>query len=333
MCRVTEGCDDKQIPQDECNQNRSDEAVDGEQAAIEKPNLPRPVNQTTELDLDNSFSIFLFDWDDSFFPTSELVTLGPERLREALDWVNCLVMLLLEAAVATPQSRVVILTNASLEWVHRGARDFLPGVASMLKDPASRVSLVSAHHPRSERPDPVTDLAAYEAAVARWKIEAVHPLAVEFQEALEHSRARTLQVVSIGDSPHDLEAAHALSGMLRSEESFVKTVLMKSKPTGSELVGQLRALKQAFVPLTRLARSVHQSMRQPQEMRAEVVRVQNPVATAVAAVPALATEPSIAPSSAVPAQPAQDALGSDAPAKRPVGRRARRRWRQNRRID
>jgi len=55
---------------------------------------------------------------------------------------------------------------------------------------------------------------------------------------------RTLQVVAVGDQPHDLEVGHLLARSLAPEgvAPFVKTVQMASKPTARVLASQLRQL-------------------------------------------------------------------------------------------
>jgi len=228
-----------------------------EQAAQHEPNLPK---LSTGLNLDQVLSVFLFDWDDTLFPTTSLSSLGPEHLSEALNAIDTIVADLLAAALATPRSHVVILTNARSSWVHHAVDRFLPKVDGLFRTRYDNFSLISAHRDRSQLPE--VGSAAYDDAIRRSKSEAVQPLAVALQELLWESQLQSLQVISVGDQPHDLAAAHVLRSLICVEESFVKTVLMKPRPSATELVRQLGTLCRSLPKLIGSARSFHQSMQQ-----------------------------------------------------------------------
>lgn len=276
-----------------------------------KPNLPRP---STELDLSRSLSVFLFDWDDTLFPTTALASLGPERLGEALNAVDTIVAELLTAVLATPTSRVVILTNARSSWVHHAVQNFMPNVHTLLgAHQDGQLLLLSAHRDRSQ----FTDAGSYEEAMRSSKCEAVRSLSTALRPVVDELQAQSFQVISVGDQPHDLVAAHALWGLMFSEEcgfeqSFVKTIAMKPMPTGVELAKQLGTLCKALPKLLNAARSFHQSMCQarasPTQCRTCAVEASGTSASAETngacppAHDALVEVSTLSKSSAVPAQ-------------------------------
>jgi len=168
---------------------------------------------------------------------------------------------LLRVALATPQSRVLLLTNARKGWVDHSAKEFLPTVDEILREPCDRLSVVSAH--REHKQSAELDSAAYAADVAQWKSDAVLPLAQSFQESADELGTDFIQVISLGDNTHDLKAAHTLAGALRPKKGgFVKTVLMRHTHAAAELAGQLRALGGALEPIVKAPRSLHKSMHQ-----------------------------------------------------------------------
>jgi len=262
MCKA----DAKHQTLGQCSQNQAssnDSHSHVEVAAPQRgPQLPETRNT---LDLSRSLSVFLLDWDDTLCPTTALSSLGPALLGETLKAVDSIVAELITTILAIPNGRLIILTNANITWVFHSAESFMPKVNALLGAQQGRVLLISAHRDKSQLPEAGTP--AYEDAVRRQKSEAVRPLAVALRNAVEESQAQSLQVISIGDQPHDLAAGHTLQHLICTdsssaspEESFVKTVLMKSRPTGMELVKQLSTLCRSLPKLVSMSRSLHQSM-------------------------------------------------------------------------
>lgn len=232
---------------------------------IEQPEVKAHNWQSAQrkvVNLHDTMSIVLFDWDDTLFPTSALTAYGPEKIASALEMVDGLVADLLAGVLATPLNQVVLLTNARSGWVNHCLQEFLPKVNELLTvREAGRIQIVSAMPAGKQDPSSPT----YAAEVAMWKktaaYEHIRPVLLE---KLGHIRASMLQVLSIGDSHHDLDAGHALNAMLRAEssvqESFVKTVLLKSRPNAGEVVGQLRSITKAFRTVLMTPRNCHHSL-------------------------------------------------------------------------
>lgn len=217
-----------------------------------------------DLNLSRSLSVFLFDWDDTLFPTSALSALGPERLSDALKAIDSIAAELLTALLALPNSRVVILTNARHSWVQHAAKHFTPKVYALLSSQAESgplISVISAHRSRSEFADQV----CYEEAMRISKCEAIRPLSAALRCIVKELEAESFQVFSAGDQPHDLAAGHALRGLISSEDcacsrSFVKTIATKIMPTGEELAKQLGVLCRSLPKCASVARNIHLSM-------------------------------------------------------------------------
>jgi len=218
----------------------------------------------TDLNLSRSLSVFLFDWDDTLFPTSALAALGPECLSDALKAIDSIVAELLTALLALPNSRVVILTNARQSWVQHAAKHFMPKVYALLspeEEGGPLISVISAHRARSE----FADRACYEETMRISKCEAIRPLATALRCMVKELEAESFQVFSVGDQPHDLAAGHALRGLIFAEDcvcnqSFVKTIATKLMPTGEELAKQLGVLCRSLPKCVSVARSIHLSM-------------------------------------------------------------------------
>lgn len=228
-------------------------------------NASQPASRVSELNLGDCLSIFIFDWDDTLFPTSALVAVGPDKLAPALEQVDLLAEKLLRTALSLPRSHVMLLSSANIAWIYHSAREFLPRVNELLKDPADNMCIVSAHNAEPDHQSGHHGSLADPHEVARRKLEVVRARAAGFQVMIEELGADAFQVVSFGDSPHDLEAARVLAGMLHAEASYIKTVAMKPRPREGELVGQLRLLSGSLTTLSRCPRSYHQSMhRKPQ---------------------------------------------------------------------
>lgn len=285
MCRSDVTIHQTVVP---CSPQTSNESQEVKAPAQGEPKLPETRKA---LDLSRSLSVFLLDWDDTLFPTTALSSLGPELLDEALKAVDTTVAELLSAVLAIPNGRLIILTNANITWVYHSAATFLPKVDALLRAQEGRVLLISAHREKSQLPEVGTP--AYDDAIRRGKSERVRPLAATLRQVLKESQAQSLQVISIGDQPHDLAAGHALRNMICSapasiaaEESFVKTVLMKPRPAGMELVKQLDTLCRSLKMLVSMPRSIHQCMSpapervaaRPVEPSAEV-QIQHPADT------------------------------------------------------
>jgi hypothetical protein len=214
------------------------------------------------IETSNTFSITVLDWDDTLFPTTALRSAGVKQLAPYLLRVDALVLQLIEAALDVPNSCVLLLTNANLQWVYTAAEEFLPKVHALLQNAPRHLILASAQQKfdKSGQPLEKGSLAAAQEAVT-WKAIKVHSLVPSLQAVISSYCASSIQVLSIGDSLPDLELAHLLAQLLYcQDERIIKTVAMKQHPTGAELVGELQSLCRAFETLASTRKSFHRNM-------------------------------------------------------------------------
>lgn len=246
-------------PQDSESTESGEKEHEHHNCKVKPRPLPQhPFMQGPELDFQAGLSVFLVDWDDTLFPTSALTTFGAESLASTFEVIDDLIIQLLQAALMVPRSQVILLTNANIQWVYHAAKEFLPNFSKWLEEPPSNMQITSAHRPRDRSVDPQSP--AYIAEVAQRKNRVVQQMSVSLQELISELNAHMVQVLSIGDTPLDLEAAHVLASALVAEQKFVKTVFMKPKPNAEELVWQQRTLLGALGGMAQLGRSFHQLM-------------------------------------------------------------------------
>ena len=168
---------------------------------------------------DYSSTATIFDWDDTLICTSylknQMKTQSTSQLKELCDSVDGASADLITRCLQL--GRVIIITNAALDWVHFSASRFLPSVSPLLKKLTliSARDLFAAQHPN----DPST-----------WK-----------RRAFKSLRFRETNLISIGDSIIDLQALLTLRC-----PSLMKTVKFKSNPTPQELLTELILLKSRF---------------------------------------------------------------------------------------
>ncbi|CAK0842898.1 unnamed protein product [Prorocentrum cordatum] len=168
-------------------------------------------------------TVTVLDWDDTLLCTTWLAALrarcrGPSAAqRQELRGIGAAARQLLQRAQEVGQ--VVIITNSVSGWVEHSASMHVPEILPLLKG----VHVISA---RSEFGN------EFPGDAARWKQQAFLTL----QQRLPSLHVANL--ISMGDSSHELDAARAL-GQRLAEESLVKTVKFCEHPTPEQLRKEL----------------------------------------------------------------------------------------------
>lgn len=184
-------------------------------------------------------TLTLYDWDDTFFPSTYLAEGGiridldtqdhqilPERLLVELAQLEDIVMKILEEAMRC--GVVKVITNAEEGWVELSGNKFMPRLAKFLKD--NDIKVVSARTTyESDFPD----------SPSCWKTAA---FAAEVDESFPDSDY--LNVLVLGDSLSEREAAHNLA--LRRPSSCVKSVKLVERPNVIQLQRQIALLHGSF---------------------------------------------------------------------------------------
>ena len=176
-------------------------------------------------------TLILLDWDDTINPSSLVTSLGfridetselPAALKAELVALEDIAINMLE--ICCTRGHVVIVTNAETGWVELSGKRFVPRVLECLQ--RLQLPIISARS---------TYEARYPGSPNDWKTAA-------FIEQVAHAAesAPCIELMSIGDSLHEREAAHQVGARFSDGDvSSVKTVKMVERPTVEQLRRQL----------------------------------------------------------------------------------------------
>ena len=117
----------------------------------------------------------------------------------------------------------MIVTNAETGWVEMSGKRFVPRILDAVQ--RMQLPVISARS---------TYEARYPGSPCDWKTAA---FIAQVQHAAQASCV--VDVISIGDSLHEREAAHQVSARFRDSIATVKTVKMVERPTVEQLRRQL----------------------------------------------------------------------------------------------
>jgi hypothetical protein len=166
-----------------------------------------------------SKAMLIFDWDDTLMCSSAIESIDGSS--PALQELERAAEALLQQAMR--HGEVCIVTNASMMWVWQSAKKFLPRLVPIL----NRITVVSARDEHSpNHPGNPTE----------WKRCAFEQLYTSWQR--QHAESET-QLVVLGDSMTEINAAHRISG-----PSCLKTLKFKEDPSVTDLLGELHSAAQ-----------------------------------------------------------------------------------------
>lgn len=198
------------------------------------PSIPKRPFRTR----DNLFSrtLTLYDWDDTFFPSTFLAERGvrideeddqlPKVLLDEIAELENVVIKILQEALRC--GVVKVITNAEEGWVELSGTRFMPKLSSFLKE--NHIKVVSARTSyEADFPD----------SPSCWKTAA---FAAEVDESFPD--ADYLNVLVLGDSLSEREAAHNLA--VRRPSSCVKSVKLVERPSVTQLQRQIALLHGTF---------------------------------------------------------------------------------------
>lgn len=174
-------------------------------------------------------SLVIYDWDDTIFPTSwftknnvldELVANNTSFYFLELDK---LAHLLLSETIKN--SRVIIITNASMSWFNLSAK-ILPKTKDFIKN---YVNVFSARDMYQN---------TYPTEVKMWK-------RVLFKNVIDKYYDKHLyrNIVSVGDNDYELEPIRdRYDGHAYIKNKLLKTVKFKKSPTNVDVINQLKII-------------------------------------------------------------------------------------------
>lgn len=179
-------------------------------------------------------SIFIFDWDDTLFPTHFLAPEGyydenailQNNSLKRMNITEQLVHSLLSKALA--KGLVYIVTNSSAGWVEYSAEKYYPSIVHMLK----YINIISARteyeylHPG----DPF-----------HWKYLAFKKI----KDTLNDKMLTNLIVM--GDSIIEIKAGEQIAKLF--ETCYIKTIKLKPSPSLDEINKQLKLVDESFMKI------------------------------------------------------------------------------------
>jgi hypothetical protein len=175
-------------------------------------------------------SLFIYDWDDTFLPTSYLIREDMVDIIELSNELKYLFFLLEEIIInilnlSINKGKVYIITNSSKSWFYFSSGKFFPNLDSIL----NKIKVISAR-------DEYEDL--YPGDTKIWKQKAFLHLKNEINDNLPSN------IICFGDSSNELEAGKIFASHL--SDSFIKTVKFKEKPEVEDLIKQLNLIVDKF---------------------------------------------------------------------------------------
>ena len=175
-------------------------------------------------------SLFIYDWDDTFLPTSYLIREDMIDKFELSDELKYLFFILEEIIInilnlSINKGKVYIITNSSKSWFYFSSGKYFPNLDSLL----NRIKIISAR-------DEYEDL--YPGDTKIWKQKAFLHLKNEINDNLPSN------IICFGDSSNELEAGKIFASHL--SDSFIKTVKFKEKPEVEDLIKQLNLIVDKF---------------------------------------------------------------------------------------
>jgi hypothetical protein len=175
-------------------------------------------------------SLFIYDWDDTFLPTSYLIREDMIDKIELSDELKYLFFILEEIIInilnlSINKGKVYIITNSSKSWFYFSSGKYFPNLDSLL----NRIKIISAR-------DEYEDL--YPGDTKIWKQKAFLHLKNEINDNLPSN------IICFGDSLNELEAGKIFASQLNN--SFIKTVKFKEKPEVEDLIKQLNLIVDKF---------------------------------------------------------------------------------------
>ena len=173
-------------------------------------------------------SLFIFDWDDTLFPTSFFINKDKEvfneenlseELKKLFSELEEIVVNILNFAIN--KGDVYIITNSNFSWFSYSSYKYYPNLKNILK----KIKIISA---RDEYED------MYPGENKIWKEKAFLKLGNEINNNL------VTNIICFGDSLIELEAGKTLASQLNN--SFCKTIKFKENPEFEDLIKQLNLI-------------------------------------------------------------------------------------------
>ena len=210
-------------------------------------NLPKNTNQTrlnyyTKLinngvwyknNIKQTFnSLFIFDWDDTLFCTSEISINNLLDENYIIPKEKKIKFLKLENEVkkvlqnCIEKGKTYIITNSEPGWVQFSSKKFLPSIVGLL----DKINIISARGLYENQ---------YPYDSFMWKINAFNDIVSLYDHTLLSN------IICIGDSFLEIKAGKNLSNKFTN--AFIKTIKFKENPSIDELIMEIRLVNNKFL--------------------------------------------------------------------------------------
>lgn len=188
-------------------------------------------------------TLFIFDWDDTFFFTtylspnstiksnikssskdnSKLFSLKDQKKIESIEYYLKLII-----TKSLSKGQVFIITNSSQGWVEHTAKHYYPQLSPLL----SLVNIISARALYEK---------VYPDQKEMWKLKAFE----DIQKKFRLDKNKLTNIISIGDNENELQASKLLARKFNN--SFLKTIKFREEPDLVELIKQLKLIEQQLI--------------------------------------------------------------------------------------
>lgn len=178
-------------------------------------------------------TLFILDWDDTLFPTNWVIKNGINLMNSTTREQYTIYFQELDRVLSsflkkiTGIGRVVIVTNALLDWIHISSI-VLPKTYVVIK----KIKIVSARGTYKSKSSNIMD----------WKVMAFHDVVDQ-----EFQNKSLMHVISIGDAEYEYQALITLNKKkITEEKKYLKSVRFIKNPSHDALIEQLEMLNLAI---------------------------------------------------------------------------------------
>ena len=172
-------------------------------------------------------ALFIFDWDDTLFPTSWIIKNGysvkNNKIKAYIDFLDKFVSRILIKSMKLGQ--VIIVTNASIRWI----KECLEGMPLVNKLTLTMIPVLSARDKYSHR---------FPTQIEFWKKNTFSEITFEKKHK---------QVISIGDNESEyLSLIHIMD---QKYCDIIKSIRFKAFPDNILLIDQLMLLEKSLIKI------------------------------------------------------------------------------------
>lgn len=183
-------------------------------------------------------TLFILDWDDTLFPTNWVMKNGINLMNSSIREQYVTYFQELDRVLSsflkktTTMGKVIIVTNALLDWIHISSI-VLPKTYVLLK----KIKIVSARGSYRDKSSNIMD----------WKVMAFRDVVDD-----EFKDNSLMHVISVGDAEYEYQALIALNNhnnnydKLNGVTKYLKSVRFVKNPSHDALVEQLEVLNIAI---------------------------------------------------------------------------------------